>query len=736
MGELRLHIAASPVSGHLAIPGLAVTAGIRGAPRAVLATIEHRGEPAEWVGSLALPALGHGTIVWPAVLPQARGRMSVVESLVQSVLSSKRLKRRVPTYQEFASTVKIYAGPAHIRGTPYRLGSDPCQAYLLKQFDAGRWRRFYICAPPQFGGKTLTAIIIPMLRNVIGARVPVGYGLPTLADLDKAWSEKLHPALKDSGYGSHLPASGPGARGGRGHTLQLIDPETGENEGLVVFLAGGGYGSTVAAALVDEIDQFRTAGGEPLWGALEDIFNRCNAFGAAALRVAAGTIEDDERSIILPLVFEQGTGTVPHPRCPHCHAWVRLSFDHISIDFADEDTAAASARIGCPSCATAWGEDDRQEALRDCRFPHHGQLIDAHGEISGPEPRTQALGLWWSALESPHSSLPDLAREWYRAKVALETRNDHELMRKFWRYRRCQVYVGDKGDDGAPMRLSCGYLAVRSRTSGYSINHGQEIHDDEGDSIHVAHKPDGVEFLTVTEDVQQGGQKAPGRNYFLVQGWASDRRSWDLAWGHMIACPLGRTPSEGELHACLDRVHAFTQRLSSDYGIPILKRGVDVGDRLAEIRRWLVRQPQWLAIRGVEANRKAKDGIDIQGVIYRQKQDGGWNLYDIDVHEMRQRAQNGFLVPVGKPGAAHLPEGLTTTSAIIMHYCATGLIPDNKSGLRWADRKEDRRHHSDWQKRRDFLDCRTYGCALAELAIRELHRKPTVRKFGNLGALS
>lgn len=657
---------------------------------------------------------------------------NAVDSIVGSVLSVRQLTRKKPSFREFAGTVKIYSGPIHLKGTNYRVGSDPSQAYLLEQMDSGLWKRFFVCSCPQFGGKTLCGIIIPMLRQSIGARMPVGYGLPTLADLDKAWTEKLRPALKDSGYGAHLPAAGPGARGGRGHTLQLTDPESGEAEGLIVFLAGGGYGSTVGTALIDEIDQFRTSGGEPLWGAIEDVFNRANAYGQEALRIGVGTIENDERSIILPLVFEQGTGTVPHPRCPHCHVWVRLDFDHVSIDFADEDTAAVSARIACPRCATAWDENDRQAALKDCRFPHQGQVVTTDGQVVGPVPRTQSLGLWWSALESPHTTLGDIAREWYRAKTALETRNDHELMRKFWRYRRCQVYTADKGEDGAPVHITCGYLAARSQASSYALQAGKEVHDENGDSVHTAEKPDGVEFLTITQDVQQGGDRAPGRNYFLIQGWASDRRSWDLSWGHLIASPAGRIPSEGELHACLDRVHALAQQTAADYGLPLPKKGVDVGDRLPEIRRWLARNPQWLAVRGVEGNRKAAQG-DIQGVIYRRQQTEGWTLWEVDVHEMRQRAQNAFLVPPNKPGAAHLPAGLKSTAAIITHYCATALIADKKSGLRWSDRKEDRRQHPDWQKRHDFLDCRTYGCALAEYQIRDLTKPKPTRKYGTVG---
>ncbi len=643
---------------------------------------------------------------------------NAVDTIVANVLSSQRLTRRVPSFREFCTTVRIYAGPPHLKGTPYRLGSDPTQAYLLEQMDIGRWKRFFWCAPPQFGGKTLVAIIITMLRTIIGARLPVGYGLPTLADLDKAWAEKLKPALRDSGYGDHLPASGPGARGGRGHTLQLSDPESGEAEGLIVFLAGGGYGSTVAAALIDEIDQFRTSAGAPLWGAIEDIFNRSNAYGANALRVGCGTIEDDTRSIILPLVFEQGTGTVAHPQCPHCKAWVRMSFDGLTIDLADEDTAAASARLACPACAALWTEDDRQQALRNCRFPHKGQTITADGHIVGDAPRTQSLGLWMSALESPHANLGDLAREFYRARQALTLRNDHALMRKFWRYRRCEAYTAEQEEQEQQGEISWRFLFDRANACAW----GPVRHITDRDaalpghfySRHLAEVPTGAVFAAAGTDVQGN------RTYWVLVAAALDGTTWDLAWGYEMA-RLDHQPWEpGELHQMLDRVDLF---IASSCGLLTqAPHGLDTGDFTADLLPWQKgHRDRWRATKGQSSTPKFERG-DIPGIC--AVRDG---LILIDTDNVRELIHAAYRRPNGAVGAAHIPSGLannSTATAYPRHLCAERRVRDPKTRKDKIVRGPGR---WDWQ------DARRIAEVMIRLHLQRVRTPPPKRKYGVVG---
>lgn len=649
------------------------------------------------------------------------------QAILDHTLSPRTLKRRVVGYREFAGTLRHYAGPA--KGQIYDPDSDPMQRYLIEQFDSGFWKRIFVNAPPQHGGKTIVGILVPALRNAISARLPVGYGLPTLADLDKAWAEKLKPALEGSGYGDHLPKSGPGARGGRGHTLEFHDPVTKEREGMLVFLAGGGYGSTVSAALIDEIDQFRTADGAPLWGAIDDIFSRANAYGPRALRVGVGTVEHDEQPVILVLVFEQGTGTVPWPRCPHCGAWVNTCWQtHVKADWSSLESAADTVRIVCPENGCLWTETDRQIAIRSMRFPHKGQIVDARGEIVGAPPRTDTLGLWWESIHSPHSNLVELASDYYRAKARLAASGgvDHGLMRKFRRYRECKTYTADKNDEGLPLRLTRGYLVARSAASTYAIaTHKRE---EAGDSLHVANLPTQGEhpaFLIPTIDVQRGGRDAPGRLYIIMRGWDHALRSWDLAWGHVVAAPIGRWPTAEELHRALTRADQLVNGLAIEYGLPIVRRGVDVGDRPDDLLPWIMGHRDWRAIKGADTRLQVKEREDIPDVIYRREQtyEGRrYNLWQVSVSAVRKDFQGAYLVPPGRPSAAHVPQGLAVLDTLVSHYCATAEIPDGKGGTRWSTDAKDRKHHDEWQRRRDLLDCGVYGRALAIEYLKQQER--------------
>ncbi len=642
------------------------------------------------------------------------------------VLARSRKRRAPPTFREFAGTLTYPGGP--LKGHRVQPDSDPCQDYLYKQFDSGRWERIYVCAPPQYGGKTINGVLVPALRYAVSLRLPVGYGLPTLQDLDKAWSEKLLPALRNSGYGSHLPTSGPGARGGRGHTLQFTDPETGEFEGMLVFLAGGAYGSTVAAAIVDEVDQFRTSDGAPLTGQLEDIFNRANAYGRKALRIAVGTIEHDTQSIIVPLVMEQGTGTRPWLPCHACGGHICLTGDELQYDPVDEETARQSAVLVCPLCAGTWNDSQRLKSLKSALFVHKGQTVEK-GAIVGPEPRTSALGLLWNAYESSLTNLGELAVEHFRACLPLHARNDHGLMRKFWRYRRCQVYLNDVlAEDSAPNQLTRGFLCARSEGSAYGPITASKIKDGDGTHESVV-CPQEVEGLIVSCDVQRGGLRAPGRLYYLVSGVCGDFRTFDLSWGSLTLAPIGAQPNTAELHSGLDRLHRLALGISELYARPIIRRGIDVGDRQDEIRQWLIRYPEWWPVKGIGHTPKASESWDIPEWIYRREMEGRWNLYEIDVNKVRHQAQVGFLVPSGAPGAAHVPKGLIGTDSLVRHYCGTALVPDLRGGVRWSDKDADRKNHAEWQRRIDLLDCRTYMLALAYQWTRELDRKRAADEY-------
>ncbi|HYG66396.1 MAG TPA: terminase gpA endonuclease subunit, partial [Anaeromyxobacteraceae bacterium] len=187
----------------------------------------------------------------------------------------------------------------------------------------------------------------------------------------------------------------------------------------------------------------------------------------------------------------------------------------------------------------------------------------------------------------------------------------------------------------------------------------------------------------------------------------------DVAWGSLVVSPVGMQATTEGMHEGLNRLNRFAVTYASEAGRPLVRRGVDVGDRQDELRLWLVRNRDWWAVKGSNGAMRLDDnGFDLAEWLYRREQEGRWYLYLVDVDSVRRQAQAGFLVPPGKPGAAHLPSGVTIQDSIVRHYCALAEIPDGRGGTRWSERERDRELHAEWQRRHDLLDCRVYALAL------------------------
>ena len=651
------------------------------------------------------------------------------------IIGGLNLDEQLPSLRDFSRRLKLPGGK--LKGHFYDPNSDPVQSYLLDQMDSGRWKRIYATASPQIAGKTQVLILTPALRAIIAGKQSVGYGLPTLDDLNKAWSEKLKDSIEKSGYEKYLPSKGPGARGGRGPSLTMQDPETGSPLGRLVFMAGTARQVTCSVVLVDEVDLLRTADGTPRWEDLEDMFHRADAFGPDALRIAVGTIESDTHSMVLVLAGEHGTGTRPWLKCPHCGRHQLVTWDQVRYDPSDDKAAAESARISCQHCPAQWTEDDRQDAITGAVFVHKTQTADQDGTVVGPEPRTEALGMIWSALDCTLADLGELVIEHRLALEDIEKRGSHGLMRKFHRYRLCKTYEGDLiDDDDAPAMVTRSWLARRSAAS--EMAELEDYTEQDGDSWHIGTPPEGTEFITVGTDVQRGGARAPGRLYWSAIGHGQNPCS--CAWGTVVASPKGREPTAVELHEALDRLDELLDQLEGRWGIPIKRRGLDVGDRQDELRLWLDRQPatRWVAIKGDGQNLKVQHKYqptkrgnqrqkpvqwrDLPQVAYHryQLEPGGkrWWLCHVDSHHIRADIQRRLLQDPDDAGSWLIPPGLPARATLIRHLCSQVLIRDARNILRWSERR-DRLMHPEWQQRDDYLDCHIYGYALGLLAEQE-----------------
>ena len=158
--------------------------------------------------------------------------------------------------------------------------------------DSGQWRKIIVTAPSQ-RGKTLKAILCPMLHAVADCRQSCGFVLPSLDKLSQAWDGKIRPAIEGTGYGAWLPTMGPGSRGGKPPVLTMRDPETGNRAGLVYFMAMGTGGRETQVSmvspqilLIDEADDADSAGQISL------ISKRTQSWGKQGRVYIASTVND------------------------------------------------------------------------------------------------------------------------------------------------------------------------------------------------------------------------------------------------------------------------------------------------------------------------------------------------------------------------------------------------------------------------------------------------------------
>lgn len=627
---------------------------------------------------------------------QAEDDLAAVEA--RRAIHGVRYVGELPSLRDFSRRLLLPSGP--LAGHHYDPDSDPCQSYLIEQMDSGRWERIFVSAPPQIGGKTQVAVLTPALRYAIAGKLPVGYCLPTLNDLDKSWTEKLRPTIVGAGFEDYLPTSGPGSKRGRGPNVTFRDPATGRDLGRISWLTGGAYSVTVAVVIIDELDQFRAADGTPLWQDIEDCFHRADSYGVNALRIGVGTIEDDKQCIVLALADEHGTGTRPWLQCPHCgrHQLVNWS-DQVRYKGDDEETARESARIYCRHCGAAWDDMDRQQAVRGLLMVHRGQSVDETGKVVGPLPRTRSLGLIWTALDSSLSDLGELAVEHYRAAKALhpdaiDQEPSHDLMRKFVRYRECRTYHDDEDtEDGESETISRQLLARKFGEHGFA---DVDRFADECGSRYVATSiPDDCIGAVLAADVQAD------RIYWSLIGYSSTAVTWDLAWGYQYGDAAHGAFTLETIAAAIDACDSY----ATEIGVPISKRVIDTAHQPDGLIRYLKDNREWRGIHGVASLQKrlARRAGDAAIISWDPKWKPGLGRYEVIATEARRSVHQAYMSEPGEPGSAILPRNLKPGHSYLMHLCAhIWRSPKPNQEPRWVCE----------HRRDDHLDTRGYATAV------------------------
>ena len=624
--------------------------------------------------------------------------MTIAAQAVSQSLGGWKLAEPPPTLRQFAGRVRYPGGP--LKGQLIDIDTDPVHAFVVDQIDSGQYDSVAWCASPQVSGKTLIGILLVNLHAALGCRLPTGYALPTLQDLDKAWASKLKPQIIDSGFERSLPTAGPGARGGRGPTLQLYDVDGRNRAGQLIFMAGGAYGDTAARLAVDEVDQFRKADGTPDWPAILDLISRTKAYGHRRFVSFVGTIETNIRDncIILTLAEDQGTGIRPWLCCPECGRYQIVSGKNLIYDPTDELSVRDTARILCQHCPSQWDGAMLYAAQRKMLFPHKRQTVDEKGAIVGEQERTKRLGIIENAYCASIVDLPTVAVERWQAE-GLEHKGDRASIRKFYMYTECECINDIEEEDGQTTVPTHMRLASLSKASQLKID--VDIKMDDGDSWHFVHVPEWVEFITVGADVQAGGDRAPGRVYFQAYGRGGAKGAI-LGWGTMICAPPGRQPTEAELHASLDRL----KQTLADWApaAPIVWHGVDTGDQTDELLRWLRVNKDWRAVKGTGPLKKSSTR-DRPGWMYIRSQP----TYTLRLVETKSvlRVVHGEILARDGEGSMAIPPGLDQRSALVTHICASVEYEPGK----WSERAIHRKYHPEWQRRNDYADALCYARA-------------------------
>jgi|GEM_PF-5058293 len=624
---------------------------------------------------------------------------------------------------EFAETLTFRQGKKTERYQPRRHAP---QWFFLEAFGKALHgeipqRRFLTMKPTQDGG-TLVTQCIPQLYVTAVIGDPVIAGFPDMSLAGKQWRQKTRPLIIDSKLSHILPITGPGSEGNSAPieiTLSPIDQKSAASGATLSFMGAGASNEAGQAMLTGRVlprDEFDSI--DPHNATLME--GRLDAFGHDALILDNSTLKNDIETPFTK-ALKESTDCHLEYGCAHCQRFVWWQWEHVRIDLANGvSTARDTVHLECPHCHQAITDLHRIQMdmmrLDNARLVGRGQHVDERGQVQGPLPDTLSWGMTWTALDTPRVTLSYLAVKYYEAHEA-KALGVHDKMRRFHRDRLCRFYADDRlsEEDGTPTSITRELLVKRSAAAPASYGLRQRTKDEDGDSINLTHRPDGPAFLIVAGDVQRGGKKAPPRVYFQIEGADHHQSTWTMGWGHLVFCPAGRQATEHEIHAGLDRLHQLAAEASAAFGLPVVKKGLDVGDNQKEVRAWLKPRKDWWAIKGASNNRATDNQFDIPGWIYRREQhdeDGApWWLYFPDV-EARRAALDGFLLDLGASGAAHLPHGLDASMALVRHLCASIEIPDGKGGKRWSAKEADRKFHPEWSYRNDFQDTRTYMRAM------------------------
>lgn len=647
--------------------------------------------------------------------------MNVLQELDELMSQDLRPVRKARTIAEFARSLRLPDGPSGPRdGQPGDLWvpeTEPTQAAFLAHVESNAWRKFTIVAPSQ-RGKTLKAILCPLLHAVAECRQSAGFVLPSLDKLTQAWDGKLKPAIEGTGFKEWLPIKGPGSKGGRAPVLTMRDPATGRRAGLLYFMAMGTGGRETAVSMVspqklmiDEADDAESAGQLTLTG------KRVNSWGKQGRVYIASTVNDragrdatdsndpDTAHPIL-MLYREGSRHRQQHRCPHCKGYFAPELEHVDID---------RERITCPLCAAVWSDDDRRDALnRSLSVGKNDQVIE--DRVVAGQYESDEYSELSTILDYHMSVFSSVCAEIRNAKQA-EARGSYSLMKTVMHKMFCRSYVEPAG----AMEITNAGLAVVSMRSDY-----------EKRTV-----PAWVINLSCGVDVQQD------RLYWVVIGHGPDDRWCIIDWGYESFIPNGhdRQPTPADRRRVLTELDAKVnigwqiegRQSFEDRMVPLPGlRGIDVGYLTDEITGWLRGMRSWRACRGVGKDMLRSLGKVLElppeaRAFVELRQPDGWAfpLCNVIGENVRRWIHAGLLRDPYTPASGMLPRGLKANDILCLHL----------SGEVESLDKEGKAYVREVRVRHDLLDAAIYAIALSRMraGVQTMRKAAPKRVYGSIG---
>jgi len=334
--------------------------------------------------------------------------------------------RRQLNHREFAEKyVRLATGP--YRGLPFRVHRQPFTGLLFDEMDSRRWPTIFVTGPSQ-SSKTLSAFVIPALRDWAELRVDNILGVPEGDMASDKWEKDFLPTLEASPDLRHLiPTRGPGSRGG-----SIRDRITLGNGVDAKIITRGGQDTAKAGYTAPHVRVTEAAG----WSTASEASSEANPLRQLIARMRA--FRRSERSLIvegtttvadeLPwrargdddderLISTQSTLQGP---CPHCEAFIAPERQHLVgwQQAQTEQEAVDRAAWMCPECQNLISDKQRRTLHQDLRLVHYGQLVDAQGNVIGEPPPTSTLWFRWTAFNNCLLDAADVAvDEWKAAQI-------------------------------------------------------------------------------------------------------------------------------------------------------------------------------------------------------------------------------------------------------------------------------------------------------------------------------